>query len=798
MPTPTTPRQAQVHLGPTRIAATDIPPELSIIPASAPVGFGWNQDLLAPSGDGADFEVTFINGSTPLPAGTVVYVRANFWMVDPQLLARLKDRGSGEDTDDGDDGDGGDDGESDSSLPYIIGLQHASRAKANYVRLARDSEGVKMGPPQFVNAQRRIVPVEVGEGGLAAGARFTLHFRNVCSVSVRNYEPGMCTDANEPAFVAVVAHQDDAGTRYEVVEKETGGRLLPGPAALVHAVGPTRAQAGVAFPLRLAVLDDLDNLVEDFSGAVRLTCETDTGPDFGGGKSVVVNVAGGAATVSVTLAAEGVHRITATFQDPPAGAPTPAFAPIVVTADAPARQVLWGDYHGHSWHDDGTGEVEVLLDYARRAAALDWYVHTPHDAPPWPFIGAVDIPGIARLVDAAQQENPGDGTPPFITLPAFEWTHQLIPGESLVTGEGRGKRGGGHHIVVARDWGILLDPVIPAWLGTEYFTPRQLLREMIRRQEARWPEGTDPETDPEAAPIDFMMIPHDLLCSNWWDLNAAFDSEPDIDPDEQVRYCPLAQVYSMLHGNHESPQEDGTWNEEEVAGCKPWRLHSELFGVPAEPAGLVNGLKYGVRCGVVAGGDSHSGRPGSFVFGALTAVLAKEPTRKGVFEALRARHTYATSGHRLLMEFSCGGAIMGDEVTFKRRSGFVPEFAFRVVSPTPIQTLRIVRVSPYVEKKFDKPDDSDVWTNVKYVYVKEFDEPCTDFADVFRDAGADGFRADEWPYASYFLVVSHENTRRHARDGVDNETGDWQQDRGWTSPIFFLRDAADGSAQSAG
>lgn len=789
MRTPTTPGKARVHLGPARIAADTVPPELAIIPAHAPVDFGWNQDFEAPSGGGADFYVTFINGDTPLPAGTLVYVRANFWMVDPQLLAVLNARGSRQDADsDGDPGSG--------PSRAFTGLQDDSPRRANYVELAPGgAEGLEMRPPQLVNAQRRIVPVAVGEGGLVARARFTLHFRNVCSVAVRNHQLGMCTDANEPAFVAVVEYPEHTGIARLVVKKETGGRLVPGPAALVHAVGPTRAQAGVAFPLRLAVLDDMDNLVEDFAGAVRLACETDTGPDFGGGKSVVVDVAGGAATVSVTLAAEGVHRVTAAFEDPPAGALAPAFhtAPVVVTAPAPARQVLWGDYHGHSWHDDGTGEVEVLLDYARRAAALDWYVLTPHDAPPWPFIGAVDIPGIAGLVEGAQ-EDAGDGTAPFVTLPAFEWTHQIIPGESRWTGEGHGKRGGGHHIVLARDWGILLDEGIPAWMGTGNFTPRQLLREMIRRQEAR-------RTHADPGSADFMMVPHDLLCCNWWDLNAAADREPEITPAEQARYCPLAQVYSMLHGNHESPQEDGTWDDEVVEGCEPWRHHSESFGVPAEPAGLVNGLKYGVRYGVVAGGDSHSGRPGSFVFGALTAVLAREHTRDGVFDALRARHTYATSGHRLLMEFSCGDAIMGDEVEFDPASGFVPELAFRVVSPTPIRLLRIVRVRAFLEG--EDPADPNVWQYVKYVYVHEEEGPGrTEIAGVFRDDGEDGkdgFRADEWPYASYFLVVSHENTRPHATDRADDPDSDHHQDRGWTSPIFFRRhEAAEGPARSAG
>ena len=70
---------------------------------------------------------------------------------------------------------------------------------------------------------------------------------------------------------------------------------------------------------------------------------------------------------------------------------------------------------------------------------------------------------------------------------------------------------------------------------------------------------------------------------------------------------------------------------------------------------LEEALERGCRVGFVAGSDDHKGRPGasypgaaSFgVYGGLTCVLAAELTRKGVWEALKSRRCYATTGERI-------------------------------------------------------------------------------------------------------------------------------------------------------
>ena len=68
-------------------------------------------------------------------------------------------------------------------------------------------------------------------------------------------------------------------------------------------------------------------------------------------------------------------------------------------------------------------------------------------------------------------------------------------------------------------------------------------------------------------------------------------------------------------------------------------------------------LEQGYRIGIVANSDGHKGRngashPGASLFGAyggLTCLLAREHTRQGLFEAMRSRHHYATTGCRMIL-----------------------------------------------------------------------------------------------------------------------------------------------------
>ncbi|GLU34154.1 hypothetical protein WKR88_04715 [Trinickia caryophylli] len=79
----------------------------------------------------------------------------------------------------------------------------------------------------------------------------------------------------------------------------------------------------------------------------------------------------------------------------------------------------------------------------------------------------------------------------------------------------------------------------------------------------------------------------------------------------------------------------------------------------------------GYKLGVAASGDEHRGRPaggapGVQVFGVkggLTGVIAEQLDRGTVARALRARHTWATTGERSAVLVRCGNRLQGDAFT---------------------------------------------------------------------------------------------------------------------------------------
>ncbi|MGC6454841.1 MAG: DUF3604 domain-containing protein, partial [Candidatus Puniceispirillaceae bacterium] len=85
-------------------------------------------------------------------------------------------------------------------------------------------------------------------------------------------------------------------------------------------------------------------------------------------------------------------------------------------------------------------------------------------------------------------------------------------------------------------------------------------------------------------------------------------------------------------------------------------------------------FRLGRRIGIVANSDGHKGRPGASypgssdfgAYGGLTCFLAAENSRTALFEAMRARHHYATTGCRIYLDVvseGADGAVMMGDIT---------------------------------------------------------------------------------------------------------------------------------------
>ncbi len=93
-------------------------------------------------------------------------------------------------------------------------------------------------------------------------------------------------------------------------------------------------------------------------------------------------------------------------------------------------------------------------------------------------------------------------------------------------------------------------------------------------------------------------------------------------------------------------------------------------------------IQRGYKLGASASGDEHRGRPGgglpgTQVFGTkggITGIIADKLDRATVGRALRARHTFAATGERLVALARCGSHLQGDEFRSKGAAGIEYRF----------------------------------------------------------------------------------------------------------------------------
>ena len=109
-------------------------------------------------------------------------------------------------------------------------------------------------------------------------------------------------------------------------------------------------------------------------------------------------------------------------------------------------------------------------------------------------------------------------------------------------------------------------------------------------------------------------------------------------------------------------------------------------------------LARGLRFGFVGSSDSHRGYPGAYGEG-VVGIWAPELSRAAIFEALRKRRTYATSGERIALEFAINGQPMGSELPLTADR----QIDVRVEGQDSIHMIELVRSGQVIERYF--PED---------------------------------------------------------------------------------------------
>jgi hypothetical protein len=135
--------------------------------------------------------------------------------------------------------------------------------------------------------------------------------------------------------------------------------------------------------------------------------------------------------------------------------------------------------------------------------------------------------------------------------------------------------------------------------------------------------------------IEALLIPHHIGYKqgyrgiNW----EAFSPE----------WSPVVEIMSM-HGASESP--NAPYPYLHTMGPRDWQSTYQY------------GLAQGHVAGAIGSSDHHSAHPGSYGHGRM-AVWAGSLSRRAIWEAIKARRTYALTGDRIRLAFSVNGALMG-------------------------------------------------------------------------------------------------------------------------------------------
>jgi len=318
--------------------------------------------------------------------------------------------------------------------------------------------------------------------------------------------------------------------------------------------------------------------------------------------------------------------------------------PVYVSERPPRERIYWGDPHWQTFFSDGIRCPEELYAFARDEGFLDFGAISDHMEAvtdrQWDYFQAV----------TNDYNEPGR----FATLHGQEWTnHNPKVGAP------------GHRNIYYRgDGGPVLRSNDPD----------------CNTLEKLW------KTLDGMKGIEALAIPHHsanrVMGVDW-----GLGWNPE--------YEKAVEIYSVW-GNSERPGEDG--NPLPIA---EYNLGGEMAG-----RHVVDALKLGYRFGFVGGGDIHDGRPGDCLHGdsyppegsavqypqGITAAAAPELTREHIYDAIKARQTYATTKSRIYLETQVHGE--GD----RRR------LVISAASEHGIREVAVVRNGDDAEKRLPETD----------------------------------------------------------------------------------------------
>jgi hypothetical protein len=461
-----------------------------------------------------------------------------------------------------------------------------------------------------------------------------------------------------PAFTEIlpVSSDIDGDGNFAFIEDFPRFRVNPGPSEKIYVVAPTIHRVEESFDLKVVVLDKFNNKALGYTGKLEFTssdkqAELPVPYTFSKDDS-------GTKRFSVTLNSSGYHTITVSDKSNNWKAVS---NPIDCQESAPEEKIWWGDIHSHSEiSPDGIGNGS--FEYAKDVAGLDFYSLTDHSTgiagDKWEF----------NKLKTIEFYNPGN----FVTILGYECS-MFSPS--------------GHHNVFFNCSNDII-PQIPLIDRAEVKESILTLWQYLRK---RLPKS-----------VDVITIPHHTgqkFREKGKGTQVNFDG-----PYRNRRMRVALEIFSQ-HGTSEKydPSNPFSYDTAWWPNDKSRRVHFPVNG----PHYAQDAWAKKLYLGVIASSDDHQAHPGmpfpasnnSFQFNPLAAVYAKELTRDSIFNAIKARRTYATTGERIILNFSLEGYPMGDRAELEK--GRSPKISVSARGTDLIDFVEILKWD-FKQGKFDK------------------------------------------------------------------------------------------------
>ncbi len=445
----------------------------------------------------------------------------------------------------------------------------------------------------------------------------------------------------------------------------------------LRVLAPATVPAGKRFAIAIKAEDVFGNVASLYQGELKIEISDDeicTGPEK-------VNFPGPGGVITVEgfhALSRGLVRIVAVDEISDIKYVS---NPLLITV-YDQSQLYFGVIHGHTRCSDGIGSVEDYYSCMRDDNRLDFGAVADHDHD---FETTDDDWAEIRRV-TAEGNDPGR----FVTLLGYEWA--------------KWRRNG------AGDRNVYYD--------ADY-------QPMYRSGDEHYP--TPPELFAALRDHRAIVIPHHPASTG------NFCDYADHDPEMER----LVEIYSIWGCSERSAQDGNPFP------MRPTGLPRSGFAdVPIDsgerPEGFVQrALAMGRRLGFVGGGDDHDGHPGDPVAtGAepfryrdgLMGVWAPELTREAIFQAMYDRHTYATTGARMIVLCRVGDAFMGEELRVADRPELAAERTIEgfIAGEARLAQVEVIRNNQVVHSF--RPEASEItfeWTDDEPLEPLAL-EPCDD------------------------------------------------------------------------